>query len=276
MSALRALGLLFAAAGLAAPPLEIIEAIMQQLEDGQPVALTHKFVPGETVFFSCRAGGFQTSKEKRISLTFHIEAVDPGGTPIMEPIDGKIDTELAPEDKAWKPKIARSVFVPPLADSGTYKIKVTVKDALGGAQAIKEIPFMIEGRRVDASQTLVVRNLAFYRGEDDPKPLGIAAYRPGDAVWARFDLTGYMFGPGNRIDVAYSVTVTAAEGRVLFRQKEATVEQSESFYPKRYLPCGLSLSLQQNISPGEYTLEVATEDRIGKQTYQSKATFKVE
>ena len=72
----------------------------------------------------------------------------------------------------------------------------------------------------------MIRNLRFYRTEDDSNPpLSIAAYRPGDTVWARFDITGFKFAEGNRRDVAYTVTVTAPGGRVMLAPREPSVDQ---------------------------------------------------
>jgi hypothetical protein len=44
----------------------------------------------------------------------------------------------------------------------------------------------------------------------------------------------------------------------------------------KYVPCGISLNLQPNIHPDEYTIAIAVQDRIGNQTYESKQTFRVE
>src|SRR5262249_23109194 len=142
------------------------------------------FVPGEVIFFSCRIDGYQVSPAKKVALQYTFSALDPAGVPVIEPVTGKVDTELAPEDKDWKPKIRQSVLVPPLGGSGIYKIKLSAQDSLSGSTAAVETPFEVRGHDVEPSEALVVRNFRFYRGENDPEPLKIAAYRPGDAVWA--------------------------------------------------------------------------------------------
>jgi len=40
---------------------------------------------------------------------------------------------------------------------------------------------------------------------------------------------------------------------VLWTQPEPAVEQSESFYPKRYVAASFGITLQGNIRPGDYT-----------------------
>ena len=71
----------------------------------------------------------------------------------------------------------------------------------------------------------MVRNFRFLRTEEDAEPLKIASYRPGDTVWARFDITGYKMGPGNQRDVAYTLTVTRADGKLFLPPGEPTVDK---------------------------------------------------
>ena len=103
-----------------------------------------------------------------------------------------------------------------------------------------------------------------------------AVYNPGDSVWARFDITGYKFGPKNKMDVSYLVSLINSEGKVLYTQPQPAVEQTESFYPKRYVPAAMGLNLQKNIRPGEYTIAVAVKDAVGDQSFDGKYTFTVQ
>src|SRR4051794_35836776 len=88
-----------------APLFKIVEAGIHQTEDGVLVAPGTTFTPGEVLFFSCVLDGFQVSKDKKVAIQYEITAVDPAGVPIIEPAPGKVDVELAPEDKQWRPKI---------------------------------------------------------------------------------------------------------------------------------------------------------------------------
>ncbi len=254
-----------------------VEAALRQREDGPPIEAGTVFVPGEVIFFSCRLDGYKVSKEKKIAITYEFSAIDPGGVPVMETVTGKVEAELALEDKEWKPKVRQTVLVPPLAESGIYKVHFSARDELSGSVTSAEAPFEVHGHAVEPSGTLVIRNFRFYRSEDDSTPpLSIAAYRPGDVVWARFDITGYKLGKGNQRDVAYTVTVTAPDGSVKLAPSEPTVDRGSSFYPMKYAPSVMSINLQPNIRPQEYTIRVAAEDRIGGQTCEAKHAFRVE
>ncbi|MEX2262517.1 MAG: hypothetical protein WD696_11235 [Bryobacteraceae bacterium] len=256
--------------------LAIAEASVQRMEDGPRVPPGTRHVPGETVYFSFKVDGYRVSPEEKIRLSYRLDAMDPDGLKLMETVEGKIESELSPEDKEWKPKVRHSVVLPPLADPGKYKIVAVVRDALSEETATLDLPFDVAGRAVARSETLVVRNFGFYREENEREPLAVAAYRPGDAVWARFDITGYKIGEGNRIHVDYAVTVLNPEGKTLFTQKEPTVETDEGFYRKRYVPAILSLNLQSNILPGEYTLVIHAKDHVGSGDFETQEKFRIE
>ncbi len=266
--------LLFFAA--APKPLEIVRAALRQTDDGPSSPAGAQWAPGETVFFTSQIANFQTTPDKKLRITYHIEAADPAGVPIVESVSGKTEEQLSPEDKDWQPKIRQEILIPPLAPPGVYKIRIVAKDEIGGMTAVKELPFEVSGRPVEVSDTLTVRNVRFQRSEDDTLPMPLAAYRPGETVWTRFDLTGYKLGPKNLVEVTYAVKVTAPSGKVLFTQPEPTLEKDTSFYPKRYLPCLINLNLQPNILPGEYTITIHAEDRIGGQVFDAPAVFRVE
>jgi hypothetical protein len=260
----------------AAPgPLAIVNAGIRQMEDGAALPAGFTYVPGEVLFFSFQVAGYQTAEQK-VHLTYEIQPLDPQGVRFLEPISGTVVETLAPEDKEWKPKIHPEIPLPTLAGSGVYKIVVKVTDDLAKATVTKEVPFEVRGREVAPSDTLVVRNFHFYRGEDEPTPLASAIYRPGDVVWARFDIIGYKFGDGNKVDVSYGIAVLNAAGRVLYSQDPAAVEQSASFYPKRYIPGAMNLNLQSNIRPGDYFIAVTVRDLVGDRKYETKEKFTVE
>jgi hypothetical protein len=89
---------------------------------------------------------------------------------------------------------------------------VRITHEVAKTTASTDVPFEVRGREVAPSDTLAVRDFRFDREEDEREPLEKPAYRPGDSVWARFDLIGYQFGEGNRVDVAYGVAVMDADG----------------------------------------------------------------
>ena len=262
---------------LAAPaPLALIRPIISDSEGGAAFPKGTSYIPGETLFFSCRISGYRPTTDEKIHLTYSVEVLDAAGVALVEPYKNDISDEVSPQDREWLPKIQTEIAIPPLIASGTYTIVVKTEDLIANAKAELSIPFQVRARRVDPSDTVTARNFRFLRSEDDEHPLETAAYHPGDTVWARFDITGFKYGPKNKIDVGYVVSILDGAGKVLWTQPEATTEQSESFYPKRYISASLSINIQNNTKPGMYAIGVQVTDATGTQTYETKQTFTVE
>jgi hypothetical protein len=260
----------------AAPALDIVRPIIAQSDGGAPTPTAYEHIAGETLFFTCRIAGYSKSPEEKIHVTYSVQAFDPKGVPIVELYKNELATEVTPQDKEWMPKIETEVQIPPLVASGAYQIVVKAEDVLAKTTAELAVPFQVRGHAVEPSDTLVARNFHFFRGEDDTQALDKPIYRPGDGVWAKFDITGFKYGPSNRVDVSYVTSVIAPSGKVLWTQPEPAVEQSESFYPKRYVAASFGINLQATIRPGEYTIAVEVKDAIGSQTGEIKQTFTVE
>jgi len=205
-----------------------------------------------------------------------VQAFDPAGVPLTEIYKNELVTDVTPQDKEWMPKIATEVQVPPLVATGTFKLVIKAEDLIAHTNAELAVPFQIRGKTVEASDTLVVRNFQFFRGEDDSQPLEKAAYKGGDAVWAKFDITGFKLGKENHVDVSYVTIVISPSGKVLWTQEPPAVEQSDSFYPKRYVAASMGINLLPNTKPGEFTIAVKVKDAVGNQTYETKQVFTVE
>ena len=273
------LALLITLPGLAqepARPLVAVNPILQQFEDGPPLTADYKFLPGETVFFSFQTQGYQPSPDRQVRLTYTIETLDGDQIRIAEPSSDKLETTVTELDKDWLPRIRYSVLLPPYALPGQYRIAVKLKDELSGQQAATETKVNVGGRAVDKSDSPTLRNFRFLRGEDDAEPLRPAAYKSGDSLFARFDVTGYKIGEKNRISVICGISIVAPSGKEVFSEPRAAVDEEETFYPKRYFLGAFSLNVQPKTTPGAYTLVISVKDEVGGQTYQSRQPFRIE
>jgi len=256
--------------------LAIVAAAFAQIDDGPAAAHDDQFVPGETLFFRCQVEGYKKSENNEIQLGYQVEAADARGVVLLLPEKGLVKTTLSPEDKNWMPKIRYTVVIPPLAETGEYHVTVTVKDELNGSSAEGRATFLVHGRDVAPSDTLAVRNFRFYRGENDDKALEVPAYRPGDELWARFDMTGYKIGEKNLFDIGYGLVVLRADGSVAYSQPEAANSKEAPFYPQRYQPGELSLNMPKDIAKGEYTIVLTVHDNLGQQTCEAREKFSIE
>jgi hypothetical protein len=263
-------------------PLAIAHPVFARGEDGAPEASDEDFVPGETIHFSCQVEGYRKMDKpddygkQNVSLKFQIEVRDKSGV-LLNPIqEGKIETTVTQEDKDWKPKLRETIVVPPLAETGEYAVLIKLWDELAKATAEKSAVFHLKGRDVAPSDTLVVRNFRFLRNEDDIKPLPVAAFRPGDSVWARFDMTGYKLGDKNQVDIEYGLTVLREDGSVAYTEPQAANQKIQTYYPQRYQPGELNLNLAKDQPLGKYTIVLAVHDNLSQQMYETRETFSVE
>ena len=282
---MKFLALLFAIAGAAVAanqPLAIVHSVFSTSEDGPPEASDQDFVPGQNLFFSCQVEGYRRVDKPddygkwNVALKYHLEVRDKAGVLLQTAQDGKIETTVTQEDKQWKPKLREKIVVPPLAETGEYFVTVHLSDELAKAEIDSRTVFHVKGRDVAPSDTLIVRNFRFLRSEDQDKGLEVAAYRPADMVWAKFDMTGYKLGDKNQVDIDYGLKVLREDGSVAYEQPDAATQQIQTFYPQRYQPGELSLNLAKDQPLGKYTIVLTVRDHIGNQTYETRQTFSVE
>ena len=272
----RLLPLLYLCPTLWCAGLEVVRPIIAQSDGGIPVPAGYQHVAGETLFFSCRIAGYAKTTEEKVHVTYSLQAFDPKGAPLTEIYKNEMITDVAPQDKEWMPKIATEIQIPPLVGAGTYKVLVKIEDLVNNTKTELGVPFEVRSKIVEPSDTLVVRNFQFFRAEEDPQPLQKAVYRGGNVLCARFDIIGFKYGDKNRIDVSYIASVLGSGGKVLWTQPEPAAEQSDSFYPKRYVAASMSITLATNTTPADYTIAVTVTDAVGKQTYETKQAFTVE
>jgi len=268
-----------AALALAQPKLAFDRAALHQFEDGPVLAPNYEFVPGETAYFSCRIAGYRTAKnddQQSVKLSWEMRVLDPSGVPIEKDKSGKIAETVLPQDKDWKPKFLATFIIPGFVPSGTYHIPIKVKDEVAGTEISMDLPFKVHGHDLQPSETLVARNVQMLRAEDDRVPMKNPVYHPGDMLWARFDIVGYKLGEGNHFSVSYGLAVLNASGEQLFAQPDAASEEKSSFYPQRYVPGVLSLSLNDQVAKAPYILLVTIHDKVGNQTFEIRQPFQVE
>ena len=253
---------------------------LHQFEDGPELGPNHEFLPGESVFFSCRLTGYQSAvtgdNQRSVKLSWTLEVTDPSGIPLVAGIKGEIAEAIFPQDKNWYPKFLHHFNIPPFAPGGAYRIKVAARDEVAKTDLTSQLEFQVRGHAVQPSPVLAARNLRFVKDETDGPALDPAVYRPGETLWARFDMTGYKYGDMNRYSVEYGLTILRESGDQVFAQPAAAADSNESFYPQRYVPGAVSLNLQPDVPAGSYTLVITMTDKIGGQTAEARREFRIQ
>src|ERR1044071_165644 len=93
------------AVGARGQKLEIQSPAMHQFDGGPAMPQPPEYRGGETFFFTCLFSGYKANPKDAISLEYTIEPVDQEGVPLAKSESKKIEAELAPEEKDWKPKV---------------------------------------------------------------------------------------------------------------------------------------------------------------------------
>ena len=261
--------------------LAVVAAGVQASEDAPFVSRDYRFLPGDYVYFTFQIAGFTIQSEERdevhrISLSYEITPEDSNGIPLTPPASDKIQTELSPEDKEWLPKRRVSFLIPSFIGSGDYHMHVAVKDLFGKAETSADFPFRAGGIQVQPSATLTVENFQFLRAENDREGLKVAAYSPGDTVYARFDMVGYKLGPNNGYRLSYGLSVLRPNGKPFFQEPNAAELKSESFYPAQFVPGTINLTTTADTPKGEYVVVLTVRDLIGNGSYEARQAFSIE
>ncbi|HEV2202463.1 MAG TPA: hypothetical protein VGR73_21810 [Bryobacteraceae bacterium] len=279
VSGLVPLAVLVAMAHPCLGALAIERAAVHQFDDGPVLDAAHIFLPGETVYFSCRLTGYQTAAsaddQHTVKLSWRLHISDPAGVAVVPDPGGRIQAPVFAQDKDWRPKFIYSFGLPPFAPSGTYRIEVQVRDEVSNSQVDGELNILVHGHDVEPGAALAVRNLHFLRAETDATALDPAIYRPGETLWARFDINGYKYGPKNRYSVEYGLAILRENGARVFEQPAAAEDTHESFYPQSYVPGSISLNLDPMVPQGAYTLVITVRDKIGEQSAEARAPFQI-
>jgi hypothetical protein len=271
-----------AAEDKAQPGLAIIEAGIESSEDAPFIPASYAFMPGEYLYFTFEVTGFKLSAgeynaPRQMSLAYRVDVVDTAGKPLASAISGKIEEEIGREDKDWLPKRRAAFLLPPYVASGTYHLRVSVDDTIAKSQTTREFPFRMGGHTINPVGGLSIQNFRFLRDDQDGAGLTVPDYRPGDTVWARFDMAGFKTDTASSVHLQYGLSVLRPDGKILFEQKAAADEKLTGlFYPPQFVPGTVSVSTTKDLARGEYTMVIHLIDVFGKQDAEFQQKFRIE
>lgn len=261
--------------------LEILDAGVQRSEDAPFAPAEFQFFPGDYLYFRFQVSGYAIETDpktevRKLSLSYEITPQDSKGIALTPAVSGKIVDELSSEDKNWTPKRRTSFLLPSFVAAGDFTIHITVKDLIANTSTERDLPFHIGGVHIVPSSGIAIQNFQFFRNEDDKDPVELAAYRPGDTVFARFDMAGFQVGPENKYHLAYGVTVLRPDGKPYLEQPSAAELADVSFYPAQFLSGNVNVITAKNSARGDYLMILTARDLVSSRTYQVKRSFSLE
>jgi hypothetical protein len=264
----------------AEPALAIVNASIQQSDNGAVAPADYEFLPGDPLYVVFEVSGFGVKADEEkdtrsISLSWAIRVADQDDVPLAPAQEGEIKTGLSAEDKKWLPKRRAEFSLPQLVSAGRYRVHITVKDLLSNTEDRKELTFAIGGRKVEPSQNVGPQQVRFSREEGGPD-LEVAAYRPGDTVFVNFDIAGFAQTPEHQYRVTYRFDILGPDRKVFVNQPQAVELSAAPFYPAKFLPVNFSIVAPSGSARGEYTLVLTIRDEISKQSSVTKRSFTLE
>lgn len=256
--------------------LRLEEATFRQFEDGPPYQ--QAFRAGEEVFLDLRIAGYGRTEDENpeLKLKWSIRAVDSEGVALAPAVDSRFQTGLAAQDTEYRPRARFSVAIPLFALDGSYRVEAKVTDEVTGRNVEGSFPFRVRGKQMAKKAALGTGPVRFFRNEEDTTPLELPVYRPGAAVWLKFDLEGFGRGAQNAFAVNYGVTVTGPDGKHFLKQDPAATQSDKPFYPQAYAPAAFMVQLPPKALAGEYRVEILVRDLAANQTHLRMVTFRVE
>ena len=265
----------------AEPTLEILNAAASQAEDGPPVAHDYQFLPGDIVYFSFQIAHFAVKRDTeldtaQIDLSYEIAFEDAKGVLLANPVADQVAVQLNSEDKNWLPKRRASFQIPDLVAAGDYQVSVTARDAFAHRDCSTAVPIHIGGEHITPSDVLNIQQFRFVRDENDTTALTVAAYRPGDTVFTRFDIAGFAVTKANEYRVQYGLTVLGPNGKPFVQDENAATMRDSTFYPAQYVPATLQVITKPSSARGVYTLILKVRDLVGNRSCEVKQVFSLE
>jgi hypothetical protein len=264
----------------AEPSLAIVDAGLQQSDNGAFAPSDYEFQPADPLYVVFGVKGFgtktdETTDTRSISLTWSISLVDKDDVPLAPAQSGEIKTDLSAEDRKWTPKRRAEFSLPQLVGAGRYRVHITVKDLLSNTEASKDLELLIGGQKIETSTTVNAQQIRFSREEGGPD-LQVAAYRPGDTIFTSFDITGFSQTQEHRYRVSYRFDVLGPDQKFFVKQPEAVELSAAPFYPAKFVPVNFAITTPASSARGEYTVVLTVQDEVSNQKSIAKRTFTLE
>lgn len=260
--------------------LRVAYVSFSRYEGGPPLPQPVTFLPGEQVVMRAKLAGFRVAEtsfqDYRVSLSYEVDATDARGILIGKLKKGEIREAVHKEDKDWLPTLDYIFLIPEMAEYGETKIRILIRDDISRQERVFEQSILVNGKRLPTLESIAVINFGFYRRQEDASPLPAGVYRPGNTLWAKFDLAGFRIEDKSHFHAECDVQVRDAEGKVLFEQPQALSTEATPEYPQRYLPGIFSLEIRPGTAKGNYAIAVIARDLLSGETAESVFPFAID
>jgi uncharacterized RDD family membrane protein YckC len=240
--------------------------------DGGPVRKAGPYQPGDEVFLKYELTGFGTDTQNRADVAIVMVPLDPTGLPLDRPSNLLVREEARPSAPiTGKFHFHLPSFVPP----GTYKVVITVEDAVRKSSAEFSPTISVTARAIPPATKLEVRDFTFRSSEEGP-PVKPPVFAAGGKVYYSFAI----FGLGFRDDkasfrVGYRL-VSPTGDVVIDRPDWQDLDDTFAYHPATFfLPLNAYVSLNADAPGGRYVQRHTVEDRITGARVEYESAFEI-
>jgi hypothetical protein len=209
--------------------------------------------------------------EYRVHLKYSIRITDPEGKSLQPDKLGEVNTVLSMQDDGWRPNVDWTVKMPTTAPPGRYPIHIEVTDEIGRQRVEYAADLRVNGPSIKTSGKLDILNIEFAPSDRGPwRPIWYFELR--SPVYVRYKVAGYSVSSDKRVIVQQDWTVLNADGEEVLSKIPALVEDSQAYYPPKFIQGYFSLSLRDP-EPGDYKIRIEARDEIGGSAASAEARF---
>ena len=209
--------------------------------------------------------------EYRVHLKYSIRITDPEGKSLQPDKLGEVNTVLSMQDDGWRPNVDWTVKMPTTAPPGRYPIHIEVTDEIGRQRVEYAADLRVNGPSIKTSGKLDILNIEFAPSDRGPwRPIWYFELR--SPVYVRYKVAGYSVSSDKRVIVQQDWTVLNADGEEVLSKQPALVEDSQAYYPPKFIQGYFSLSLRDP-EPGDYKIRIEARDEIGGSAASAEARF---
>jgi uncharacterized RDD family membrane protein YckC len=244
--------------------------VLSDLQDGAVRSVP--FRAGDNVFGAYELRGFTRGPDGRVNVSIRVTPSDPTGTPMADPMESDVNV---PNADTGPIRGHFFVTLPPFVQSGTYPIRISVHDALGGGDATFTPTYVVVAAPLPPAGALEVRDVAFSSsdgGEAMPHP----TFHAGSPVFAAAKLSGLQLR-SDSVDMQMGLALLDPSGKaVLNNDHWGSVHDRFVYRPATFfIPAKVAITLPSPALPGTYALRFTVTDNVSETTLTYDAPLDV-
>jgi uncharacterized RDD family membrane protein YckC len=230
------------------------------------------YVPGDHVYAKYQITGFAHGPQGHVTVAIRVLPVDPNGLAMMDSLPSDVDAL----DATGSPINGHfEIDLPPYVPAGTYSVRLHVRDAIGGQDAVFAPTFSVNAPLDAPADKLEVRDLGLSTTEG-----GQAVARPVFHAGETLYFTGRAFGVqfrGTNPDFHVDVLLLGPSGSTILGKTDwGTLNTAVNYRPPTFfVPVNGNITLPAQAAPGTYVVRLGLRDLVAQTSVNADVPFEV-